>query len=1722
MFFDFVDRLYLCFIVLFRRKINSLGARLMSSIFTRHLFAFIVAVLLISVPSSAFAGPVLPMGGSFAAGSGTISSSGSSMAINQGTGKAIINWNGFSIGQGCSVFFNNGQGATLNRVTGSSISSIAGLLKSSGSLYLINPNGIVITSTGSVITGGDFIASTLNESDSDFLSGTVSLSGTTGSVINEGSISSSGNAILVGTMVSNTGSITSSGNAALVSSTRLVLIPGSGLSSILISPSSISGSVTNSGVIKAASVYLSSAGGDVYALAGNNDGLIEATGVQNINGQVWLTAPQGSVTVSSPVKSSGNIFIDGFLNTELTSTSNLYSNGGDIKIGLFPSLPESLVTNLSSGSSIIDTNGNVETSGNTLNMGDITVKAQNWLLDPTDFTIDASNNAAIDEDLNSGTNVTITTTSGSTSAATPLGLQSGDNANSNGDINVDAPISWGSNAALTLSAYDNINVNSDITVSGNGGLVLDYNTGNVNGILNIPLDRSGFAAGIKFTGIYTGGLPEGSLTINGNVYTLVNASNIDNIDAMGDSGDYALATDITLLTPASGSNTNFIPIGGTGGFTGDFNGIGNTVDGLILGTPSSPSTLRYTGLFGSVLWGGTVENVGVTNLNINDGSYDSNNGGMVGCNGGTVFNSYSTGKISVGNYYYSNNNTIGNQANTAFIGGLVGYNELGNISVSYSAVSVAYNSTANAGESVYIGGLTGYSYYGNILDTYSTGPVADVNDYGDSFAGGLAGANGGLNIIDSYSTGSVTNTDNAGIAYVGGLVGGNNMGPGVETLSSKISGSYSTGSVNNTDNAGYNSVGGLVGRNAGIIYDSYSTGSVNNKDNGTHGNDNVGGLVGWNDIIAVYASIDGSYSTASVTNTTGSSSIDNDFVGGLVGLNNDLIFASYFSGTVINTDDGSSGSDSVGGLVGYNVGANILDSYSTGSVNNKDDGMHGNDSVGGLVGYNISSIFDSYSTGYVSNIDDTAGDFVGGLVGYNSGTISNSYSTSTVSGSDSAYNGGFAGINTGAISNSYSTGNVNGGTGSDVGGFVGYNYDFGNISNSYSTGSVTGGSDSDVGGFVGDNGGTVSTSYSTGSASGGTNSIAGGFVGDNDGTILNSYSTGSASGGTGSDVGGFVGYSYGGTVSNSYATGSVTGGTDNGGFVGENGGGAYTYDYWDTTTSGTPTGASTGSQTGFIGLTDAQMKQTSSFSGWNITVDPKVSALWFQYDDYTYPLLSSFMSPLTVNVTANSGTTAYNGEAYSEGAALSSPASYDSSNVNIGNQTYDIHDDTTGSTVNSAIDAGTYTFTPNAEGLYSNQSGYIISYGTMTSGTVNITNTSSDSPANVLSVPTLSNALDIASSSSDSALMNNMDNSVSTIDYSDLNSGNSLLSLRHVTMTDKMDDDTDVSTGLSSLGFDSYGINSFGTDSLGYSGLGFTSGSGYSSFGVNNPGLSSNASVTGYNFYGTNTGLSSLGFDSYGINSFGTDSSGYDSSGYDSIVDSGFSGYNPDYYDNLVSKNSLENFGINTGIYNYKDVEDILGGYSESPSSITTLNSAYQYEQDNYISDYVENVNAFGPNNMAVNEMNEINSEMLGQLYNTYNNISPSYLSLSENNVNNDNNQVSGVSQGFMKGCLGAMNESYKTFNDYYEPVNFAAQNYYDSTYNSKNYNPGSSASEYGYNNAAGALGFVTCGGIFPGDGSSNDTTIIPEQSNIDNYESDYDNDFEFEGANIGDPLFGE
>src|SRR5579875_4013435 len=176
------------------------------------LFAFALLPLMAS-PALA-GGASLPSGGKVVAGSASIGAAGpGGVTIRQSSAKAIIDWTGFAIGKGLDVSFQNGAGATLNRVTGSEASSLDGLLTATGSVYLINPNGVIIGKDGVVNVGGSFLATTLNLNDADFLKGgDLTFSGnSTGSVVNYGRIGAlGGDVALIAAKVDNEGSIAAS------------------------------------------------------------------------------------------------------------------------------------------------------------------------------------------------------------------------------------------------------------------------------------------------------------------------------------------------------------------------------------------------------------------------------------------------------------------------------------------------------------------------------------------------------------------------------------------------------------------------------------------------------------------------------------------------------------------------------------------------------------------------------------------------------------------------------------------------------------------------------------------------------------------------------------------------------------------------------------------------------------------------------------------------------------------------------------------------------------------------------------------------------------------------------------------------------------------------------------------------------------------------------------------------------------------------------------------------------------------------------------------------------------------------------------------------------------------------------------------------------------------------------------------------------------------------
>ena len=711
--------------------------------------AFLGLALLPLSIYAAISNTELPTGANITQGSANISQNGNVLNIHQNSQNLSTNWNTFNIGQDATVNFNqqNQSSIAINRVLDSNASQIMGRLNANGQVFLLNPNGVVFSKTAQVNVGG-LVASTLSLNDADIQNGKFTLKGnanSTATIENNGTIQtlSGGTVALIAPNVKNTGSIvTPNGVTHLTAASQVTLALQDGsLTQYQVDQGVFKGLVDNGGAILAdnGAVYLTAKAKDSLSKAVvNHSGIIEANRLsQNAKGEIILLGDMqnGETNVSGLLKAEGKNGQDGgFIETsaakvkiENSTVVSSHSEGG--KIG-------------------------------------------NWLIDPTDFSIN-SGNAPV-----SGSGMGATTLASNLATSNIL-LLTGTSGNQKGDINVNADVTWGSATSLTLNAQNDININANITATNNSGklnLIYGQNTANtsanyyINNGAKINLKagqnfstQKGTAATINYQVITALGA-QGSTTsqdlqgINGNL-----------------SGNYVLGADIdasstwqwngyTGFDPIGFYNANLSPMDlSQQAFRGRFDGLGHAISGL-----SIESLYQGIGLFAITHQDTLIQNVGLNNISF---SGYGKTGGIVGINLGTINNVYVNAGLVTGNteqygglvgWNYNSGNILNSYANVTvkgkysnnnYIGGLVGYSD-GVVSSSFATGAVTGNN--------YVGGLIG-GISGQINNSYATGTVI-----GNQYVGGLVGFNGG-SVDKNYSSGSVTGSD-----YVGGLVGGGN------------------------------------------------------------------------------------------------------------------------------------------------------------------------------------------------------------------------------------------------------------------------------------------------------------------------------------------------------------------------------------------------------------------------------------------------------------------------------------------------------------------------------------------------------------------------------------------------------------------------------------------------------------------------------------------------------------------------------------------------------------------------------------------------------------------------------------------------------------------------------------------------------------------------------------------------------------------------------------
>ena len=394
--------------------------------------AFLVA------PGARAAAPTLPTGAQNVSGVSSVSQSGSTLTVTQTSAKAVMNWQSFNVGAGKTVNFvqPSASAVSLNRVIGNDVSVIQGAINANGHVFLLNPNGVLFTSSAQVNVGG-IVASTLNMKTEDFMAGRYTFEGAgSGTIVNQGNITAAkgGFVGLIAAKVTNTGSIVAPEGSVLAGAGNRVTLDLGGPIKIRVEEGVIEALIEQGGAIRADGglVYLTAkAVGEVTRTVINHTGITEARTLSaGKDGKIYLMggmeknriAVSGKLDASAPNGGNG-----GFIET---SAANVQV-ADDVRV----------TTAAPKG------------------------KTGTWLIDPSSFLIMAGTGAKTDSSIGA-------TTLGDALSATDVTIQTLASGGGVGTIYMFASVvrSGGDGTTqLTLSSHGDIMFNPNVGISGSEG-----------------------------------------------------------------------------------------------------------------------------------------------------------------------------------------------------------------------------------------------------------------------------------------------------------------------------------------------------------------------------------------------------------------------------------------------------------------------------------------------------------------------------------------------------------------------------------------------------------------------------------------------------------------------------------------------------------------------------------------------------------------------------------------------------------------------------------------------------------------------------------------------------------------------------------------------------------------------------------------------------------------------------------------------------------------------------------------------------------------------------------------------------------------------------------------------------------------------------------------------------------------------------------------------------
>jgi filamentous hemagglutinin family protein len=633
-----------------------------------------------------------------AAGSAAVSQQGAVTTIRTGTNNTILYFSKFDIAGGSTVNFlqPSAAGRVLDHVTSATPSLINGTIQSNGSVYLINPAGVIF-GAGAVVDVNRFYAAAANFSNQDFLGGIDHFTAVSGMVSNSGQIRAN-QVSLIGSQVMNQGNIIAPNGyvAMLAGSDVLVSSVGSHITAKVVSPGPVAGATVSASGGAATSFDLRNsamAAGDVYSLAIRHTGSIQASNVLinggqgqvqisgsidasshaagGVGGSVAITGGEvnvasaninvsgvaggGSVEIGGGVHGSGDLAHAQIVSVDSSSTINADAtgNGTGGSIALWSDGTTSDAGTLTARGGLLGGNGGfIETSGAVVNV----ISAPNasaphgtagtWLLDPLDVEIvNAPNDGTQLTGTTPASNIGSPVNNGSIETA----LEGGTNVTISTDQagadvgtlsqDADAPIAVtlanGGAVLLTLQSNASMTLSGGISTT-TGSTVLNVELDQLNGTLS-PV---GVNAPININGSLT--IVGGNVTIAAGADVTASSLSITSGPATGLSGTSFPSTLglVTIDAPVSITGAGTVSITTATSVTSITAGTITTAGGGVTISSVGPVTLG-----GAVATGGGVFTTTGTSFEedggISDGGTNASNNAL------TVNTSSGTGSINL-------------------------------------------------------------------------------------------------------------------------------------------------------------------------------------------------------------------------------------------------------------------------------------------------------------------------------------------------------------------------------------------------------------------------------------------------------------------------------------------------------------------------------------------------------------------------------------------------------------------------------------------------------------------------------------------------------------------------------------------------------------------------------------------------------------------------------------------------------------------------------------------------------------------------------------------------------------------------------------------------------------------------------------------------------------------------------------------------------------------